>query len=479
MRLSSRTARPWLRSLLLCFAATASAEPPPEHMVYLRTIDPTIEQDIRYASAHNFTGHPLDGYAAAECLLTREAANALARVQASLRTQGYGLKVFDCYRPARAVADMGRFATQPGDPRKAEFYPRVDKQDFWRLGYVARVSNHSRGSTVDLTLTGPKALPAATWSADAGQVDCTAPYARRWHDGALDMGTGFDCFDERTHTDSPLINSTARDHRRLLSQAMEKQGFTGYSKEWWHFTYSAATQGAGTPNDVMDFPITSPDAGTALAGSQQLIVVTSKDWNDSRGTAQRYTREGRRFRKDGEAFAVMLGKNGMAWGKGLNSVEPGADPVKREGDGKAPAGVFKLGTAFGYDATAATPLPYLALTPSIECVDDSRSARYNELVDGAQTAKDWTSSEQMRNEPGYRQGIVIEHNTPATPAAGSCIFFHIWRSPTSPTAGCTAMDQANIARLLEWLDPRRAPLLVQMPEAQYAQWRERWNLPPR
>ena len=123
MCLSSRTARPWLRSLLLCFAATASAEPPPEHMVYLRTIDPTIEQDIRYASAHNFTGHPLDGYAAAECLLTREAANALARVQASLRTQGYGLKVFDCYRPARAVADMGRFATQPGDPRKAEFYP--------------------------------------------------------------------------------------------------------------------------------------------------------------------------------------------------------------------------------------------------------------------------------------------------------------------------------------------------------------------
>ena len=130
--------------------------------MYLRSIDPGIEQDIRYASAHNFTGHPLDGYAAAQCLLTQDAAQALARVQKALRAQGYGLKVFDCYRPSRAVADMGRFATEPGDPRKAEFYPRVNKQDFWRLGYVARVSNHSRGSTVDLTLTGPQALPAET-----------------------------------------------------------------------------------------------------------------------------------------------------------------------------------------------------------------------------------------------------------------------------------------------------------------------------
>ncbi|MEZ1316240.1 M15 family metallopeptidase [Pseudomonas fluorescens] len=478
MRWLPDMARPWLHSLPLLFmAATAIAAPRPEHMVYLRTIDPGIEQDIRYATAHNFTGHPLDGYTAGECLLTREAANALARVQAALKAQGYGLKVFDCYRPARAVADMGRFANEPGDPRKAEFYPRVNKQDFWRLGYVARVSNHSRGSTVDLTLTGPNALPAATWSADAGQVDCTAPYARRWRDGALDMGTGFDCFDERSHTDSPLINTTARDHRQLLSRAMEKEGFSGYSKEWWHFTYSAGTPGAGTPNDVMDFPITPPDVSAALAGSQQLIVVTSKDWNAPQGTAQRYTREGQGFRKEGEAFAVMLGKNGMGWGKGLTRVESGDDPVKREGDGKAPAGVFKLGTAFGYEASAATPLPYLALTPGTECVDDSRSAHYNQLVDGAKTSKDWNSSEQMRNEPGYRQGIVIEHNTPATPAAGSCIFFHIWRSPASPTAGCTAMDQANIARLLEWLDPRQSPLLVQMPDAQYAQWRERWHLP--
>jgi D-alanyl-D-alanine dipeptidase len=227
-------------------------EPRPEHMVYVRTIDPGIEQDIRYASAHNFTGHPLDGYQAPECLLSLEAAKALSRVQTALRAHGYGLKVFDCYRPSRAVADMGRFATQPGDPRKAEFYPRVDKHDFWRLGYVARVSNHSKGSTVDLTLTGPGALPADTWTPSATPVDCTAPYGQRWHDGALDMGTGFDCFDERAHTDTTLINATAMENRQRLTRAMEQEGFTGYSAEWWHFTYSRDE----SLKTVMNFPIT-------------------------------------------------------------------------------------------------------------------------------------------------------------------------------------------------------------------------------
>jgi D-alanyl-D-alanine dipeptidase len=241
--------------LLLCLSLATPCmadESKPGHMVYVRSVDPGIAQDIRYASAHNFTGHPLDGYQAAECLLSQDAAKALARVQNSLKAEGYGLKVFDCYRPTRAVADMGRFASEPGDPLKTEFYPRVDKQDFWRLGYVARVSNHSRGNTVDLTLTGPDALPADTWTPSAIPADCTAPYGERWHDGALDMGTGFDCFDERAHTDSALINATAKANRQRLTSAMAKEGFVGYSAEWWHFTYS----GNPPKPDVMNFPIT-------------------------------------------------------------------------------------------------------------------------------------------------------------------------------------------------------------------------------
>jgi L,D-peptidoglycan transpeptidase YkuD (ErfK/YbiS/YcfS/YnhG family) len=214
-----------------------------------------------------------------------------------------------------------------------------------------------------------------------------------------------------------------------------------------------------------------------LDGSDQLIVVTSKNWDDIQATAQRYERHGKTFEKFEAPFAVVLGKNGMGWGKGLLAPDQ-EGPVKQEGDGKAPAGMFKLGTAFGYGPSAETRLPYLALTPTIECVDDSQSARYNKLVDGAVVAKDWTSSERMRRSDDlYRQGIFIEHNTPATPTAGSCIFFHIWRGPTAPTRGCTAMDPADIARLLDWLDPGKSPVLVQLPEAQYEQLRERWNLP--
>jgi D-alanyl-D-alanine dipeptidase len=239
-----------------------------------------------------------------------------------LQAQGYGLKVFDCYRPSRAVADMGRFATEPGDPRKAEFYPRVDKQDFWRLGYVARVSNHSRGSTVDLTMTGPDALPDDTWTPTATAVDCTAPYDQRWHDGAVDMGTGFDCFDERAHTDSTQISATAKANRQRLTRAMEKEGFSGYSAEWWHFTYS----GDATLKDVMDFPITPLALGDVLKTSNQLIVVTSQKWTDTHATAQRYERQGNRFRKYQAAFDVVLGKTGWpgarAWAPLIGATGP-------------------------------------------------------------------------------------------------------------------------------------------------------------
>jgi L,D-peptidoglycan transpeptidase YkuD (ErfK/YbiS/YcfS/YnhG family) len=217
-----------------------------------------------------------------------------------------------------------------------------------------------------------------------------------------------------------------------------------------------------------------------LDDSQQLIVVTSKDWDAIQGSAQRYERHGAAFEKFGGPFAVVLGRNGMGWGTGLEQVEALAGPRKQEGDGKAPAGMFKLGTAFGYAPSAATRLPYLALSESIECVDDSQSQHYNQLVDDSTVANDWNSSERMRRKDDlYRQGIFIEHNTPASPAAGSCIFFHVWRGPLTPTRGCTAMEPADTGRLFAWLDPRRTPLLVQLPEAQYEQLRERWKLPQR
>jgi len=212
--------------------------------------------------------------------------------------------------------------------------------------------------------------------------------------------------------------------------------------------------------------------------SRQLLVVTTADWSDLHGSAQRYERRGHGFLKVGPSFAVVVGNTGLGWGRGLESGAAADGPSKREGDGKSPAGIFELGTAFGYDSSAATRLPYLPLTPAIECVDDAHSAHYNELIDGGRVARDWSSSEQMRRgDELYHLGVFVKHNTPPLPNRGSCIFLHIWETKDIGTVGCTAMDRSDVLMLLAWFDPRRHPLLVQMPVAQYAHYRRIWHLP--
>lgn len=251
--LNYSTALRYLPFLLLLGVTPASAaglQTQPPNMIYLRTLAPEIKQDIRYAGIHNFTGRNIVGYQAAECVMPTPVAEALVRVQAALQPQGYGLKVFDCYRPVRSVGDFKRFALAPGDPTKTEFYPRIDKKDFWHLGYVADKSSHSKGVAVDLTLTSSDALPAAVWTAQTPQVDCAAPYGQRFRDGGVDMGTGFDCFDPRAHTLDPQISSLARINRQRLVDAVAKEGFSNYAGEWWHFSYTKLPQA-----NAMDFPI--------------------------------------------------------------------------------------------------------------------------------------------------------------------------------------------------------------------------------
>jgi zinc D-Ala-D-Ala dipeptidase len=219
-----------------------------------------------------------------------------------------------------------------------------------------------------------------------------------------------------------------------------------------------------------------------LARSRQLIVVTTPDWGAVRGTLRRFERKGARGRwaRAGSDVAVVVGRSGLGWGVGLAKADPDGGPSKREGDGKAPAGVFELGSAFGFAPAAAwLRLSYRPLTPSVECVDDTASSRYNLIVDrGAAGAVDWNSSERMRSVEGYRWGLVVEHNAaPPVAGMGSCIFLHIWAGPDRGTAGCTAMEEASLEGLLRWLDPRKRPLLVQLPEGQYARLRAAWRLP--
>jgi len=211
----------------------------PEDFVRLRDIDSTISQDIRYAGPHNFVGLPVDGYLRAECWLTRPAALALKGVQDDLRAKGGGhrLIVFDCYRPQRAVDHFVRWAADPADTlTRAEFYPDLDKRDLFRLGYIAERSGHSRGSTVDVSLTGPGARPAQPYRAGQSLTACTAPYRERFADGGLDLGTGYDCFDARSHPASTEIGTEARENRRILAEAMEARRFVGIAEEYWHFT---------------------------------------------------------------------------------------------------------------------------------------------------------------------------------------------------------------------------------------------------
>jgi len=237
---------------------------------------------------------------------------------------------------------------------------------------------------------------------------------------------------------------------------------------------------------------TNPDT---FARSTELIVVTTLNWDEVDGRLQRFERATTHesWRPVGKPIPIVVGKNGLGWGIGLvagDDPNPRAaqDPVKKEGDERSPAGVFALGTAFGY---AAEPLPglkvpYLTLTRSIECVDDISSKYYNRVVDRAAVAADWNSSEHMRDTgESYRWGMVVDHNgmversnQPApVPGGGSCIFLHIWHSAGRGTAGCTAMAQANLETLLLWFDPRRTPLLVQLPEPVYGRLAHRWKLP--
>lgn len=228
-------------ALLLAGAAACAprrgpgADPAP--LVRLREVDPSVLQDIRYAGPHNFLGRPVRGYKAAECLLSPAAARALSSAQAELRAYGLSLKVYDCYRPQRAVDDFVAWAKDAGDVKmKKEFYPSVDKKDLFRDGYIAAKSGHSRGSTVDLTLVALPAGPREEYREGDALRECTGTRERRFGDDGLDMGTGFDCFDPLAHTANPAADAAQRRNRLLLKSTLEKFGFKNLPEEWWHFT---------------------------------------------------------------------------------------------------------------------------------------------------------------------------------------------------------------------------------------------------
>lgn len=232
---------------------------------------------------------------------------------------------------------------------------------------------------------------------------------------------------------------------------------------------------------------TAPPSADARnwASAQQLVLVTSADWNATDGQLRRFEREGSSWKQVGDTLPVTLGRNGSGWGLGLNP-QRGDGPVKREGDGKAPAGVFAIGTAFGYADRVDTSLRYQAMTTNDWCIDVPASNYYNKIIDRSTVKAPYLdqSSEPMRRDlhvdgdQRYREGFVIEHNADgAARQGGSCIFAHLWKAPGETTAGCTAMAPGSMDALLAWLDARRGPVFVLLPNAQYAALKQDWKLP--
>jgi zinc D-Ala-D-Ala dipeptidase len=235
-------------------SATPTVSPVDSHappgFVDLSDVDSSIRTDIRYAGSHNFVGRPIAGYLEPRCLLTREAADGLARAQRSATAQGYSLKVYDCYRPSRAGQDFEQWSGTPQDSMKAEFYPSLSKHQLFTDGFVGGgQTTHSSGTAVDLTLVPLHAPSQRPFVPGEPLVACTAP--NRFPDDTVDMGTGYDCFDPRSHTVDPGVTGAARDHRLLLRQIMTDAGFVNYRNEWWHYDLVNSPH----PDTYYDFPV--------------------------------------------------------------------------------------------------------------------------------------------------------------------------------------------------------------------------------
>jgi zinc D-Ala-D-Ala dipeptidase len=209
----------------------------PEGFIDFRDMAPSALFDIRYYGPHNFVGQRVNGYQAPKCILTKDAAQALSRVQEELKRFGLTLKIYDCYRPQRAVDHFVSWAKDISDIKtKKEFYPTIDKRNLFHDGYIASRSGHSRGSTVDLTIVPLPPPDQAVYIPGQALAECFLPAEKRFQDNSIDMGTGFDCFHERSHPENREIGLQQRTNRMLLKVLMEKHGFKNLEQEWWHFT---------------------------------------------------------------------------------------------------------------------------------------------------------------------------------------------------------------------------------------------------
>ncbi|MGA9121063.1 MAG: L,D-transpeptidase family protein [Bacteroidota bacterium] len=220
--------------------------------------------------------------------------------------------------------------------------------------------------------------------------------------------------------------------------------------------------------------------------ARQLVVVTTGGWDSPTGSLFSFERAnlGDPWTAKMAKTTVNIGRSGLAWGSGLQGRPLPDGPQKHEGDGKSPAGVFRLGAVFGYapaDSTRFLRMRYIVADSTCECIDDTNSEYYNSLIEPRTAApKDWKSSEKMgKSGIAYRWGVIIEYNTnPRIPGKGSCIFLHVSEGAGVATTGCTALEEKDLLSLITWLDPGKDPVIVQLPRTEYERFATPWHLPP-
>lgn len=208
--------------------------------------------------------------------------------------------------------------------------------------------------------------------------------------------------------------------------------------------------------------------GSVLCASGQLMVVISPELNATSALMQRYEK-GEKWMKVGDKIPITLGRSGLGY-------EAFRTPLKNEGDGRSPAGVFSITSAFGYDHNTTIKLPYWLADENLYCIDDMNDTRYNKMLRIFDKTSLPKSYEVMRRSDGvYRYGAVIGYNDGAQRGRGSCIFLHLNHPDKRPTSGCTAMDEPDLKRVLEWLDGTKKPQILQILKSECGKYKEEFE----
>ena len=402
--------------------------------VLLSEAVPDAILEIRYYSTYNFVGDRIDGYEEPVALLTKEAASALRQVSDDLVKQGYRLKIFDAYRPQKAVSHFMRWALDFGDTRMKEyFYPELEKDQLFPQGYIAEHSGHSRGSTVDLTL-----------------FDMAA-------EKEVDMGGTFDYFGELSHPDYQDITEEQYANRMILREAMLARGFKPLVEEWWHFTLAdepfpdtyftfpvcrASVEGADALHAASQPAVDSPDWVKALPAAQdadQLFVVAASGMDQTTAYVTMHEKDETGAWKQILSTPGFVGKNGLC---------PDADHV--EGCGQTPIGVYHFNKAFGIAADPGCALPYVQVDENAYWSGDP-DRQYNQMVDirDVPELKMDDSEHIVDYEYQYQYCLNISFNEDGMPGRGSAIFLHCFGAQNPWTGGCVSVPEYFMKQVIQ------------------------------